>query len=101
VLHTERITNIKGKTMSYELADGSKSKDYKIGDKFTHSNGELITFLSDDGESNPWFSTSSDPKFAISWARLTPVKVKKNSSLINQLHATIRQLKATIAELES
>jgi hypothetical protein len=86
--------------MSYKLADGSKSTDYQVGDRFTHSTGELVTFLSDDGESNPWFSTSSDPN-SPSWARLTPVKAKKNSALINQLHATIRQLKATIAELES
>ena len=87
--------------MSYKLADGSMSKYYKIGDRFTHPTGELATLLNDDGTSNPWFSTSSYPQLAISWALLTPVKSKKNASLIHQLHKTIRQLKATIAELES
>jgi hypothetical protein len=36
----------------------------------------------------------------MSWCFLTPVKTKKPTALINQLHETIRQLKATIEELE-
>jgi hypothetical protein len=86
--------------MSYELADGSKSTDYKIGDEFTHENGDRATFSKDDGTGNPWFTDRGYPKWTISWCFLTPVKTKKHASVINQLRETIKQLEATIQELE-
>jgi hypothetical protein len=87
--------------MSYELADGSMSTDYKIGDEFTHYEKRgLFKFEAADGSSCPWFRDMDERRSAESWCYLTPVKAKKET-LINQLHETIRQLKATIAELES
>ena len=74
--------------MSYRLADGSCSTDYKIGDEFTHKHRYSAIFTRDDGE------------WAINWCFLTPVKAKKHANTINQLRKTIKQLKATIQELE-
>lgn len=61
--------------MSYRLADGSMSTDYKIGDKFTHKchNG-VFKFIKDDGTHNPWFERKNISKEASSWYFLTPVK---------------------------
>jgi hypothetical protein len=88
--------------MSYELADGSMSTDYKIGDKFTHSSGYSAIFTRDDGEENPWFTTDDDDgEWAMSWCFLTPVKTKQHASVINQLRSTIQYLERTIQELES
>jgi hypothetical protein len=82
--------------MSYRLADGSWSTDYKIGDKFTHRGGGLATLAEDDGSSNPWFNTDFGSHYPRHWSSLTPVKAKN----INQLGETIKQLEATIQELE-
>jgi hypothetical protein len=91
--------------MSYRLADGSMSTDYKIGDKFTHSlcGAEIWELVSDDGSLNPYFNRQEylNDNFPRHWRSLTPVKTKQHASVINQLHETIRQLKATIKELES
>jgi hypothetical protein len=86
--------------MSYRLADGSWSTDYKIGDKFTHRGGGLATLAEDDGSSNPWFNTDFGSHYPRHWFSLTPVKTKKPTDLINQLRETIKQLEATIQELE-
>jgi hypothetical protein len=85
--------------MSYKLADGSMSTDYKIGDKFSHAERKGIWSLQeDDGSPMPFFSTKKCPRHCLAWSLLVNVKPK---SIINQLHETIRQLKATIKELES
>jgi hypothetical protein len=87
--------------MGYELADGSMSTDYQIGDEFTHERESLIfRLMEDDGTQNPWFKVGDcEGRNARHWEDLTPIK-RKNSTLINRLHATIRQLEATIKELE-
>ena len=89
--------------MSYKLADGSKSTDYKIGDAFQLKHSDRVFVLKDNDESScPWFVECGTTKeVSRYWGGIIPVKAKKNSTLINQLHATIRQLKATIKELES
>jgi hypothetical protein len=87
--------------MSYELADGSMSTDYKIGDEFTHYEKRgLFKFEEADGSSCPWFEDMDERRSAESWCYLTPVKASKHSTLINQLRETIKQLEATIQELE-
>ena len=88
--------------MSYRLADGSMSADYEIGDKFAHyEDREIFTLSLDNGSTCPWFMNHNEGLASISWCFLTPVKTKQHSSVINQLHEAIRQLKATIKELES
>jgi hypothetical protein len=89
--------------MSYELADGSKSTDYKIGDIFQPKHSDRTFILNDDdGSSCPWFvecgTTNEASRY---WGGFIPVKAKKNASLVNQLRSTIRYLERTIAELES
>jgi hypothetical protein len=85
--------------MSYELADGGMSTDYKIGDEFTHTERKGIWSLQeDDGSDMPFFSTPKCPRHCLAWSLL--VKVKPNS-IINQLRSTIQYLERTIEELES
>jgi hypothetical protein len=90
--------------MSYELADGSMSTDYKIGDEFYvirgSDEGKIAIFLEDDGSELPWFDKGEEGRSCELWGNLQHFKTKKNTTLINQLHETIRQLKATIKELE-
>jgi hypothetical protein len=90
--------------MSYKLADGSCSTDYKIGDKFTHRDaveGSIYELREDDGTQNPWFEVEGcQGKGPRHWEDLTPVEAKKHASTINQLRETIKQLEATIQELE-
>jgi hypothetical protein len=84
--------------MSYILADGSLSTDYKIGDKFTHKlHGGIYKFITDDGTENPWFKRDNGCRHANNWRFFTPVKP---TALINQLRETIKQLEATIQEIE-
>jgi hypothetical protein len=88
--------------MSHRLADGSMSTDYEIGDEFHYfGDGDVYRYHREDGSSCPWFTNKGGFLEALSWSTLKAVKAKKNSTLINQLHETIRQLKATIKELES
>jgi hypothetical protein len=89
--------------MSYKLADGSKSTDYKIGDAFQQKHSDRVFVLKDNDESScPWFvvrgTTNEVSRY---WGDFIPVKAKKNASLIHQLHKTIMRLQTTIAELES
>jgi hypothetical protein len=86
--------------MSYRLADGSCSTDYKIGDKFEHKDGGKATFSRDDGTENPWFAITGQAEWSINWCFLTPVNTKKHANTINQLRKTIKQLEAAIKELE-
>jgi hypothetical protein len=88
--------------MSYELADGSMSTDYKIGDEFTHEReGRIFRLGEEDGTRNPWFTDrDGGNRYARHWEDLTPV-LTKQGILINQIRETIKQLKATIKELES
>ena len=92
--------------MSYELADGTMSTDYKIGDRFTsdqHKN--IFTLEEDDGSNYPFFDVNGGGVYgtnnsAYFWYNLTPIKQDNNTKLIEQLRKTIKQLKATIKELE-
>ena len=87
--------------MSYRLADGSMSTDYKIGDEFNYGDRTFILSY-DDGSVMPWFrEVIQESDHPLEWPFLTPVKAKNHASVINQLHEAIRQLKATIKELES
>jgi hypothetical protein len=89
--------------MSYKLADGSMSTDYKIGDKFALESDPSRTFVftEEDDTAYPWFRAAGDDYgLAMYWGDLTPLKAKSHASVINQLKETIRQLKATIQELE-
>jgi hypothetical protein len=87
--------------MSYTLADGSKSTDYKIGDEFNYE-GRTFTLVEDDGTDIPWFRESMETRhYPIDWASLTPVKEKKHSTLIKSIRETIQYLERTIQELES
>jgi hypothetical protein len=86
--------------MSYKLADGSMSTDYKIGDEFAFEDRTFI-LSDDDGSVMPWFrEVIQESDHPLEWPLLTPVKEKNHASVINQLHEKIRQLKATIKELE-
>ena len=88
--------------MSYELADVSMSTDYKIGDEFTRSDCGSVILNETNGLPTAWFRPKNTGKYlALHWENLKYVKTKKHASVINQLHETIRQLKATIKELES
>ena len=89
--------------MSYKLADGSKSTDYKIGDAFQLKHSDRVFVLKDNDESScPWFVECGTTKeVSRYWGGIIPVKAKKNASLIHQLQKTIRRLQTTIAELES
>ena len=93
--------------MSYELADGSMSTDYKIGDEFTSNKHTNVFILErDDGTSCPFFLvkgvavySSNNPAYY--WADLKPVKEKKKEcTLAKQIRKTIKQLEKTLKELE-
>ena len=91
--------------MSYELADGSMSTDYQVGDVFYPEHSDRTFILTDDdGSSRPWFvECGTTNEVSRNWKCLLPVKAKKkkNASLTRQLRSTIRYLERTIAELES
>ena len=89
--------------MSYELADGSMSTDYKIGDEFTHEYEHgIFVFIRNDGTLNPWFKKVDRLKdYARHWEDLTPVKTDKHTDLIKSIRETVRYLERTIQELES
>jgi hypothetical protein len=90
--------------MSYELADGSTSTDYKIGDEFVLDSEptRLFVFVEEDLSPCPWFrekGVSGD--CAKQWDDLRSVKAKCHTSIAAyQIKQTIRQLKATIKELQ-
>jgi hypothetical protein len=87
--------------MSYTLADGSLSTDYKIGDEF-HYEGRTFTLVKDDGTDIPWFHESiEEGRYPIDWASLTHVKPSSHSTLIKSIRETIQYLERTIQELES
>ena len=89
--------------MSYELADGSMSTDYKIGDEFHCRNDSVIfVFTEDDGTLNPWFKREgTGDEYARHWEDLTPVKPTKHTDLIKSIRETMQYLERTIQELES
>ena len=72
--------------MSYKLADGSMSTDYKIGDEFTRSErGSVFSEL-----------------HKIRGLSLgNPVKTPKHTALIKSIRETMQYLERTIQELES
>tara|TARA_R110000787_G_scaffold257205_1_gene362411 strand:+ start:314 stop:592 length:279 start_codon:yes stop_codon:yes gene_type:complete len=91
--------------MSYKLADGSLSTDYKIGDEFTHKCGhDIFVFIEDDGTRCPWFKSEETHRNARHWSSLTPVKATKKANkktkAIKRLRKKIKQWKAIIKELE-
>ena len=88
--------------MSYRLADGSMSTDYKIGDEFTRSERGSVFLEQDDRTPAPWFKTKSTGKYiAVHWENLTPVKKTKHTALIKSIRETMQYLERTIRELES
>ena len=89
--------------MSYRLADGSLSTDYKIGDKFRHGCGhDIFVFIRDDGTLNPWFRREGEgADNARHWEDLTPVKTTNHSALIKSIRETMQYLERTIRELEA
>jgi hypothetical protein len=90
--------------MSYKLADGSWSTDYKIGDKFYVVEGTdkgcIATLLDDAGSDCPWFYKGRDYRNCEVWEWLKPCNKENIVEITNAIHETIRQLKATIKELE-
>lgn len=72
----------KGKQEGYQLADGTYSSEYKIGDKFEvvdipsrdkhyrYKAGDIITFTEDDTTENPYF----DDGQCVGWNRLKAYK---------------------------
>ena len=88
--------------MSYRLADGSMSTDYKIGDEFIRSERGSVFLEQDDGTRAPWFKTKSTGKYiAVHWENLNPVKTTKHTDLIKSIRSTVQYLERTIQELES
>lgn len=89
--------------MSYKLADGSMSTDYKVGDKFMLDTNHvrIFVFTKDDDTTYPWFREAGyNRDHVMYWDELTPVKEGRVSTIINQLRETVKQLEATIKELE-
>ena len=83
--------------MSYRLADGSMSIDYKIGDKFRHGCGhDIFVFIRDDGRRE-----GEGVDNARQWENLTPVKKTNHSALIKSIRETMQYLERTIQELEA
>jgi hypothetical protein len=61
------------KNMSYKLADGSDSSQYKVGDLFERPNGRLAEFSLDDGTSCPYFKLEgSEEVVSLFWDCLKP-----------------------------
>ena len=59
--------------MSYKLADGSDSSQYKVGDLFERPNGRLAEFSLDDGTSCPYFKLEgSEEVVSLFWDCLKP-----------------------------
>jgi hypothetical protein len=91
--------------MSYKLADGSMSTDYKIGDKFYVVEGSdkgcVAIFLKDDGSNCPWFYKGRDDRNCEVWEWLKPFNKENVVEITNSLRETIKQLERTIEELES
>lgn len=62
----------------YQLADGTWSEDYKVGDKFRvvcesimyPEIGEIVELLEDDGTEIPWFYNENHPHDVIQWGKL-------------------------------
>jgi len=92
--------------MSYALADGTMSTDYKLGDRFKAvsgaDEGTIWTFEKDDGTSLPWFTRESSTRHRSErWANLVALnKGSKNTRLIKQLRKAVKELEDTIKELE-
>ena len=102
--------------MSYELADGSMSTDYKIGDKFVSVDdgifpiGAIVVYTSEDNSDCPWF-TQEGRKYegACYWWRLkaykepsteAPTKVSTEAPTeLEELEARIETLEEYITQL--
>jgi hypothetical protein len=100
--HNSELNNW-GIKVSYKLADGSLSTDYKLGDEFHHRNTSAIfVFTEDDNTACPWFKELGwINEYARYWEDLTPVKKSKRMVLIKRLKKKTKQLEAIIKELES
>lgn len=94
----------------YQLADGSWSSEYKIGDKFivtdgstVFTRGSIISFYRDDNTAKPCFKLVNGRSFFqncdgedggyISWIRLTPYKEEKDTSKFDIKEFKIADLK--------
>jgi hypothetical protein len=91
--------------MSYKLADGSMSTDYKIGDRFYITEGldkgRIATLVEDDGSSLPWFDKGGVDRNCEFWEGLNPCTKENNGRVIDALRDQIKKIERTIKELES
>lgn len=80
--------------MSYTLADGSESTQYKVGDKFvvvdttnrsSLQEGQIVTLFEDDLTSAPYFN---DNGLCIYWDRLKPYSCVSAKQNLEQLLST-------------
>jgi hypothetical protein len=102
--------------MSYKLADGSMSTDYKIGDKFVSVEegafpiGAIVVYTEDDNSDCPWFTREGrKSEGACFWWRLkaykepsteAPTKVSTEvSTELEELEARIETLEGYITQL--
>lgn len=80
-------------TKGYQLADGSWSSEYKIGDKFVlscdgHSifrKGVVVEFITDDQSKNPRFEKVKDVSYYCNWERLSKYKSETNMSKLKNV----------------
>ena len=94
--------------MSYELADGSMSTDYKIGDKFVSVDdgifpvGAIVTYTEEDNSACPCF-TKEGRKYseACFWWRLEAYKEPSTEAPteLEELEARIETLEEYITQL--
>lgn len=76
-------------TEGYQLADGSWSSEYKVGDKFLFSwnkqhkfrQGEVVVYIEDDDSDSPRFMNSSEEKAYCYWSSLSKYKSEESMDL--------------------
>jgi hypothetical protein len=95
----------------YQLADGSYSDQYKIGDKFVvvcdehyqFNKGVIVEFEEDDQSSAPNFKHKKASEVSCKWGRLAAYKersiIKVGASQVEELEAKIDNLEEYISEL--
>lgn len=78
----------------YELADGSYSSEYKVGDKFVvvsehflYSEGDVVELVANDKSTAPYFDGAKGKQKAISWYKLKPYTYVPTKQKLEQLLA--------------